>query len=89
MSRLGGFFQFPERAIIDPQHNLLSSGGVGQYVCNELVRQIVEQDLATLDQLDAFCDTIKLPVGQSRLTRTFFQDRAVLEPGHHIRTFAG
>ena len=80
--------RFPELLFWDPQHNLLSSGGVGQYIANEVLRQIHSQGLATLAELDAFSATITHPKSEPRLSRTFFQDRINFRPGSHIKAFA-
>lgn len=79
--------RFPELLHWDPQHNLFSSSGVGQYVVNEVARQIVEQEFASLLELDEFSSTIKLPKDVPVLSRSFFQDRIKLAGGH-LKGFA-
>ena len=80
--------EFPERIYWDPQHNLVSSGGVGQYVCNALVGQIVNIGVASLEELDAFLATVTFPKDVSRHSKTFFRDRTNLQSGTHVKAFA-
>ena len=80
--------RFPETVFWDWQHNLLSSSGVAQYICNEICRQIVLADVASLSELDEFASTIKCPKEQPPLKKTFFQDRINMNAGAHIKAFA-
>ena len=80
--------QFPEKVFWDWQHNLVSSGGVAQYVCNEMARQVVDSGIASLQQIDLFARTITFPIDQPSLGKNFFQDRVKLEAGKHMKAFA-
>ena len=86
--RARALVRFPELVIWDWQHNICSSSGVGQYICNEICRQIDAQGVATLSQLDEFAASIQYPKNAAKLNRTFFQDRVQLHAGHHLKAFA-
>jgi len=86
--RARSLLQFPELVLWDPQHNFCSSGGVGQYICNEFCRQVVINDVATLKQLDELQATVRYPKNTPPLKRDFFQERVQLQEGHHIKAFA-
>ena len=72
----------------DWMHILVASGGVFQYEANELVREIQGCGIS-LTELDDFTSNIKWPSSQTRLSKTFFQDRIVPSEASHLRGFAG
>ena len=71
----------------DWQHNLVSSGGLAQYEVNQFVRAIVAHDFS-LEQLDEFKDSIRLPGRHSTLSKHFFAKRIVSKDGSHMKAFA-
>ena len=81
--------RIPERVFFDWQHTCCSSGGVGQYHCNLFVMAIVDAGLATLEELDLFGASIKMPESQTGLSKSFFSDRIVWKHGAHFKGFAG
>ena len=80
--------QFPARIFWDTQHNLYSSGGIAQYICNALVCEVVAKEIATLAELDDFQRTVTFPKSIPRLPKTFFQDRIRLQTSKHMKAYA-
>ena len=87
-SEVRNLLRFPETVFWDWQHNLLSSSGVAQYICNDVCRQIVGAGVASLSDLDEFASTIKCPKELPPLKKTFFQDRISMNAGAHMKAFA-
>ena len=73
----------------DWMHILVASGGIFQYEANQFVCAIREEGI-TFGELDHFASNVKWPSSQTRLSRTFFQDRIVVASNDpHLRGFAG
>ena len=71
----------------DWMHILVASGGVFQYEANEFTRAIQGIGIS-LVEIDDFASNMKWPSSQTRLSRTFFQDRIVHSDASHLRGFA-
>jgi hypothetical protein len=58
-------------------------------VSNEIISILIQMDLASLDELDAFHSESMAPHGSSRgLKSNFFNDRHQAEKGGHLKGFA-
>ena len=86
--RARSLLRFPDLVLWDPQHNIASSGGVGQYICNEFCRQLVDNDICTLRELDEFQATVVHPKNTPPLKGDFFEERVQLQAGSHLKAFA-
>ena len=79
--------RFPDTVFWDWMHCLVASGGVAQYQCNEFCLRL-KADGISLKNIDEFANKVTVPPCWQKLTKTFFQDRTVEKPGHHMRGFA-
>ena len=80
--------QVPRKIFWDSQHAYFASGGLAQYQCNQLVRQIIRCGWS-LGELDEFAQTITLPKSAAKLPKRFFQRRIRLRDGKKFKAFAG
>ena len=73
----------------DWMHVLMASGGVAQYTTNKFIYELKHAHNISPDDLDRFQANIIWPkTCQKPLTKKFFKDRFVDDPGAHIKTFA-
>ena len=83
------YINFPKCIYWDWQHCWCSSGGVGQYHCNQLLRRICNAIPGfSLDDLDAFAKTVTLPKATTKLSKHFFRYAMVDKDNAHMRCFA-
>ena len=81
--------RIPETRICDWMHNLVASGGVAQYQCNQFCLALDGHENFSLAALDEFTSSVKFPRGREKLGRGFFQQRVVVGPKACLRGFAG
>jgi hypothetical protein len=79
--------QFPDCMYADSAHCLWSSGGVGQYHVNQLIRAITRNTQITVADLDRFAKRVRL-ASNDRIGNTHFSDRFVDRDHAHYRGFA-
>lgn len=79
--------RFPETIYWDWMHCLVASGGVAQYQCNGFLLALKASGIA-LASVDEFCNTVCVPSGWSKLTKSFFKDRVVENLDAHMKAFA-
>jgi hypothetical protein len=77
----------PQAAYVDWMHTWVASGGVAQYEVNQLVLVLGDHGI-TRDDIDEWCNSVKLPLGHTRLKKHFFRDRVVDNRNRCIRAFA-
>ena len=79
-------FRVPESLCWDAQHSIWSSGGVGQYVCNQFIHDLTANGL-NIPQIDDFIRYVVHPRGEK--WKAPLSER--IRPGNnkHIRAFAG
>ena len=80
--------QVPLKIYWDSQHAYFASGGLAQYQCNQLVRNVKRLGW-TLEDLDEFAQSIKPPRSTDKLRKRFFQTRIRLRDGKKLKAFAG
>ena len=78
----------PDSAYSDWMHGLCASGGMSQYEVNQLVRKLLAQGGVTLQTLDEFTKSVRMPKTASRLGPKFWRKRIVNKPKRHMRAFA-
>ena len=78
----------PNRVYWDWQHNVYSSGGLAQDHCNFIIEVFLNAEIATLESLDKFSQTVTMPKTQPPLSKRFFRDRYVPGGCRHIKAFA-
>ena len=80
--------EMPYCMVSDWMHHFVGSGGIAQYELNQLLRVMVRLTPLRVTDIDEWKNTVRLPRGLTRLTKTFFADRIVDRDGAHIRGFA-
>ena len=85
--------EFPKMIIWDWMHNAFASGGVGQYIVNGMLVEMLKLKKWKLEDVDKFKTTcVILRKSTPYFKRTFFADRVVMpgvrNPAPHIRAFA-
>jgi hypothetical protein len=68
-------------------HCLVASGGVAQFQCNLVLRNLKASGISLKD-VDDFASQVIVPKTWQRLTKTFFADRYVDGEKDHIKAFA-
>ena len=79
--------QYPMCAYPDWMHHFCASGGLAQYEVNGVVLKLESIGIQAAD-IDSWKNTVRLPRGSTKLTRSFFQDRMVRNVRGHIRAYA-